>query len=235
MKKMSKEYPESKPHLIEILVSHIIELLLYEEKIELMNYLYSLQHIGENSIEWFAKHYFERNTIKTRKFEAIILYKINKRNILILNEHNKWIEATYEDQREIANSKEAKQLLIFNTDNYNRIIGFIGYEKSNKYLVFKTKDIMSKRDTGARCDEAGKDKTMKKINEIIGENKYTNESTKVQKDAHGNIIKEAVGQVELCVIQEFLLRFFEIIKKDGKNWFLTPELAIYFKLYTIFV
>ena len=118
---------------------------------------------------------------------------------------------------------------------YNKIIGFIGYEKSNKYLVFKTKDLTAKRDTGARCDEAGKEKTMKKLNEILGEDKYTNETTKMQKDSSGTVIREATGQIELCVMQEFILRFFEIIKKDNKKWFLTPELAIYFKLYTIFV
>jgi len=31
------------------------------------------------------------------------------------------------------------------------------------------------------------------------------------------------------------LRFFETIKKNNKKWFLTPEMAIYFKLYVIFV
>jgi hypothetical protein len=153
---------------------------------------------------------------------------------MILNETCKWVEATPEDQREIASSKEAKQLLTFNLNDYNKIVGFIGYEKNNKYLVFKTKDLLSKRDTGARCDEAGKDKTMKKLNEIIGENKYTNETTKMQKDTNGNVIKEAIGQTELCVMQEFILRYFEIIKKDSKRWFLTPEMAIFFKLYTIF-
>ena len=235
MRKMSKDYPESANYLIEILITHMIELLLFEEKIQFMNYLYSLSNITQNSIEWYAKEYFERNSIKTKKFEAFILYKLNKISIMILNENNKWVEATPEDQKEIAGSKESKKLLTFNTSDFNKIIGFNGYEKSNKYFVFKTKDILSKRDTGARCDEAGKDKTMKKLNEIIGENKYTSESTKAVKDEEGNIIKEPIGQVELCVMQEFLLRFFETIKKNDKKWFLTPELAIFFKLYTIFV
>ena len=76
---------------------------------------------------------------------------------------------------------------------------------------------------------------MKKLNEIIGEEIYTVESTKAKKDADGNIIKEAIGQVELCVMQEFVLRYFETIKKNEKKWFLSPEMAIYFKLYVIFV
>jgi len=233
MKKMSIEFPESSKYLIEFLVSHLIELLLYEEKLELMNYLYFLDNINNGSFEWFAKEYFEKRIIKTKTLSAIILYKLNKRMIMILNNKNKWIESEPEDQKELANSKEAKQMLTFNEEDFNTIIGFIGYEKKNKYLVFKTKDIKSKRDTGARCDEAGKEKTLKKINEIIGENKYSSESTKLQKDVDGNIIKEAVGTVELCVLQEFILRYFDTIKKNNKKWFLTPEMAIYYKLYTV--
>ena len=55
------------------------------------------------------------------------------------------------------------------------------------------------------------------------------------KDEDGNIILEAVGQVELCVLQEFILRFFNTIKRDEKKWFFTPEMAIWHKLYTVFV
>jgi hypothetical protein len=235
MKKMAKEYPDSSQYLIAFLVSHLIEQLLYDDKLDLMNYLYSLENIEPNSIEWYSKEYFVKNSIKTRDFEAFILFKLNKRMIMILNDNNTWVEALPEDQREIANNSETKKLLTFNIADFNKIVGFIGYEKSNKYLVFKTKDLLAKRDTGARCDEAGKDKTMKKLNEIIGEEKFNSESTKAQKNADGIVIKDAVGQMELCVIEEFILRYYNEIKKDGKNWFLTPEMAIFFKLYTIFV
>jgi len=153
---------------------------------------------------------------------------------MILNRSNKWVEAEPEDQREMASSKETKEFLTMKLEDYNRIVGFIGYEKKNKYLVFKTKDMLSKRDTGARCDEAGKVKTLQKINEIIGENKYTNENTKVEKDSDGNVIREAVGHIELCVFQEFILRYFNTIKKEDKLWFITPEMAIWHKFYTVF-
>ncbi|NBU98029.1 MAG: PAS domain-containing protein, partial [Spirochaetia bacterium] len=38
MKKMSKEYPESKKYLLYYLVSHMIELLLFDDKLNVMNY-----------------------------------------------------------------------------------------------------------------------------------------------------------------------------------------------------
>ena len=74
---------------------------------------------------------------------------------------------------------------------------------------------------------------MKKINEILGEPKFTSENTKLQKDVDGNVTKEAVNHLELCVFQEFILRYFDAIKRDEKKWFLTPEMAIFFKLYTV--
>ena len=102
-------------------------------------------------------------------------------------------------------------------------------------MVFKTKIITAKRDTGARCDEAGKIKTIQKLNEIMGETKFTTENTRAKKDADGNIISEAIGHVELCVFLEFIMRYFNTIQKDGKKWFFTPEMALIHKLYTIFV
>jgi hypothetical protein len=234
IKKMAKEYPQTRGDmLIQFLIEHMIELLLFEDKLEVMNYLYSLNTIKSGTIEWFAKEYFDKNIIATKNLKAIIMYKLNKRVMMILNNDNKWVQSEPEDEREIAASKEGKEVLTFKADDYNKIVGFIGYEKSNRYLVFKTKDMLSKRDTGARCDEAGKDKTMKKINEILGEPKFTSENTKLQKDVDGNVTKEAVNHVELCVFQEFILRYFDAIKRDEKKWFLTPEMAIFFKLYTV--
>ena len=213
----------------------MIEKLLYHDKLNLMNYLYSLDKITKNSLEDIAKQYFDKISIVTKDLRAIVMYNIGKRVIVILDNNNKWIEAGPEDQREIATSKEAKSELTFDVKEYNKIIGFIGYERNNKFLVFKTKDMSSTRDTGARCNQAGKDKTMKKINDIIGEDKYTNETTKAKKDADGNIISQAIGDAQLCVIQEFILRYFNVTNKDNKKWFLTPEQAIYFKLYKVFV
>ena len=108
-------------------------------------------------------------------------------------------------------------------------------KKKNKHLAFKTIDITSKRDTGAICEQATKNKNLVKLNEIVGEEKYTIENTKTEKDAKGKIIKEAIGNVELCVLEEFILRHFDRTKREGKKWFFTPEMAIWHKLYKIFV
>jgi superfamily II DNA or RNA helicase len=236
MRKISKEYPDSKEFLLYFLIAHMIELLLFEDKLELLNYIYSLNEIVNNSIEYFIKDYFERKSIITRNFNALILYNLNKIKIMILNnEEKKWIEAGPEDQREIAETDEVRELLNFKISDYNVIVGFFGYEKNNKYLTFKTKDMLSNRDTGARCDEAGKNKTIQILNKIIGVEKYTKENTKIIKGDDNKVVQDAMGHIELCVIQEFILRYFDRIRKDNKKWFLSPEMALYYKFYTIHV
>ena len=235
MKKMSKDYPDIKEHIINFLVAHIIETLLFDDKLNVMNYLYSLESIQHNTFEWLAKEYFELNSIKTKNLTSFIMFKLNKRMIMSLNKNNVWLETEPEDQREIASSKQAKEMLIMKQEDYNNIVGFIGYEKKNRYFAFKTKDMTSKRDTGARCDESGKVKTMQKINEIVANEKFTSKNTKLEKDDDGNVIREAIGHLELCVFQEFILRYFNTIKKEGKLWFFTPEMALWHKLYTVFL
>ena len=233
IQKISKEYPEMKEYLLEFLTAHMIEQLFYNDKIELINYLYALKEITKHSFIWYLMEYFKRKTIVTKKFKCIIMYNLNKFKLMILNDNNKWIESEPEDQREIASSKEVKEVFTFTATEYNRFIGFIGYKKNNSALVFKTKDMDSKRDTGATCEESGKEKTIQKLNLIIGEDKYTSKNTKLEKDSDGNVIRDAIGQTELCIFQEFILRYYEIVKKGGKRWFLTPEMAIYYKLYKI--
>jgi len=226
IKDISEEKPEYKikDFLLGFTVDHILDNLLFDEKIVVLNYLYSLKTISNNTFESLAKEYFERNIIIVKKLQAILLYKLNKKQIMILND-GKWIEAEPEDEREI--NEENGFSLILEKD-FNNIIGFVGYEKGNKYLIFKTKDLFSKRNTGARCDESGKIKTLELLNKIVEqENRFTKENTKVIKVRGSNIGKEAVGQIELCVLQEIILRYFNKIKRNNLIWFLTPETALY--------
>ncbi len=227
MKKMSTEYPESKKYLIPFLVAHMLELLLFEDKIHVMNYLYSLDSISNDSFEKYAKEYFEKNSITTKDFTIFIAYKLNKSIIMILDD-NKWVDlttTTIVDPRQVASAEETKKFTSFDKNDFNKIVGFMGYEKGNNSLAFKTINMDSKRNTGATCDDAGKAKNMIKLNEILGKERYTNENTKAVKDSNGNVISEAVGNVELCVLEEFILRYFNETK--DKQWFMTPEKAIY--------
>ena len=68
--------------LLLLLVDHIIDLLLFDEKVEMMNYIYSLKMITPNSLPYFIKQYFEKKLVVTKRFTGIILFKQEKIKIM---------------------------------------------------------------------------------------------------------------------------------------------------------
>ena len=136
---------------------------------------------------------------------------------MILDETiNIWKEGQAEDERDLSNA--IKKMYSVTPSSFYNYIGFIGYDQKNNYLVFKIKDMTSKRNKGARCDQATKAKTLILLNKIVGFEKWNKENTK------------KIIDMGLCIIEEFTLRSYNKEKKDGKIWFLSPEMA---KLYKI--
>ena len=208
---LNKEFHISLEKLNEYIMDHMIEILLLPEKLELLNtiYLYK-KNVERNSVEWYVKNYFMRNIIHLSDFDSIVFQDVTGPKIFVLNSKtNQWNPAEPEDIRDLENSVEGKAKLHPTFENMNSIIGMIGYEKKNQYLVFKTRDLTAKRDLGARCDQAEKSKTIRTLNQAIGEDKFTIENTK------GVYQKE-----DLCILLEFLMRYNNQIKKNGKYWFL---------------
>jgi hypothetical protein len=237
--KIRKDFPESEKYLNQLIIAHMLDLFLYEDKLEVMNYLYSLNNI-KSKFEYTSKEYFEKNSISINSETFFIMYKLNEMVLMKLDSNNKWIKGGSEDMRELieylnkivkgnknSNKKytaeeveQAEDILAFDIARYNAIIGFIGYDKNNKYLVFKTKDMTSKRETGAICSQATKNKNLLKLKNIIGEGNYAIENLKND---------------ELCVLEELILRYFDVIKREDKKWFLTPEMALKHSLYKLYV
>ena len=239
--KIRKDFPDSEKYLNQLIIAHMLDLLLYEDKLEVMNYLYSLNNI-KSKFELTSKEYFEKNSISTNNDTVYIMYKLNEMILLKLDSNNKWIKAGKEDMRELIeylnkivkdnknpNKKytaeqveQAKDILPpFDKSRYNSIIGFIGYDINNKYLVFKTIDLTAKNEKGAICSQATKNKNLLKLKNIIGEEKY-NTIEKFKND-------------DLCVFEEIILRYFDVIKKGEKKWFLSPEMALKHSVYQLYV
>lgn len=94
--------------------------------------------------------------------------------------------------------------------NMNPIFGFIDYDKEDGY-AFKLKDTSNPRNNGSKCANAGKSKTIKLLNSLIGgPDTFTPEITK------------NTSQPVLCIIQEFLLRHYNN-DRSIKKWFLLYE------------
>ncbi len=197
--------------LLQFLVEHIVDMLVYKEKLDVLNYLYSIKVIPEKSFEEYCLDYLNSKIIKVKKLTALEFYNIKQRIILILdNKTNSWSEAEPEDEFVINNEINKRPT----PGNFNNLIGFIDYEvKTGNYMVFKVKDLLEKRNTGARCDGAGKKDTIILLNKIIGAEKYNKENTK------------GMIQEELCSLQEFTLRYYNKIKKNNKIFFLDPSNA----------
>ena len=197
---------------IEFLVEHIIDMMLFDEKLDLLNYLYSLDVVDEKSFEGMAKDYLDQKILKTSRLTAIILYDMDKRKILRLDERkNKWVDAEPEDIKDL--SASIKQNFSVNANDFNTMVGFVGHDDKKKFMVFKFKNMKEKRHTGARCDQKTKAKILEIMNEIEGSEKYTKENTK------------GITQAELCPLQELIVRDYNKTKRNGKIWFLDPETA----------
>ena len=234
--KLEQEYPQTIQYKgfayyrQKLIVAHMIELLLFAEKLELLNYIYSLETVEEDSFEKTIKDYFTDVMIVTAEYKAIVLYELNIERIMILT-GGKWSDAIPYDIEQL---KKTPKLQALEKGEYNKLIGFMGYEKNLKYLAFKTKDLTLPRHTGTRCDEAGF-KTSEYLNDMIGKNEYNKESNKLKKDKQGVIVQYKRTHEELCVTHELLMRYYHADNVNGKKWFLTPEEAIYHGMYKVFV
>ena len=214
MQKLIKDgIPES--DVLDFLVEHLVDMTLYNEKVELLNYIFSKEVIVEKSFESLIKKYLDKKIIKTRNITGIVLFSGTTRKVMILN-GKIWVDAQSEDILDLTADINAKYKI--QPNDLNKIVGFIGYENKNKYLVFKVKHTEKGRNTGARCDESRKSNKLEILNELAGLDKDGKE--KYTKDTTRGIV-----QAELCSMQEFLFRYNNKNKKNGKIYFLDFETA----------
>ena len=207
-KKLIKENVLGESEALLLLIEHIVDMLMFDEKVELLNSIYSANVDVLDDFEMTIKKYLDTKMIETRNVSAIILYTSVKKQIMIYVDR-KWKHAQPEDVIEVEAAYDSKAPVL----NMADLIGFIDYENKNKYLVFKYKYTTLKRNAGARCDEAGKDRKIKILNDIFGFDKFNKENTK------------GIVQAELCSLQEMMFRKYDKTKKDGKTWFFCMENA----------
>ena len=196
----------SREELNFFVVQHILELLDFNNTMLLLNYLY-FNKLTE--FEEILKIYYDNIILSAKKIQGILLSNNNKQQLVILDKSN-WKLAESEDYEDL--SEKLKELII-PTNKLNNIVGFIGDFK-NLFNIFKVKNLDKKRNKGARCDQASKSDSIKLLNLILQEDLYTISNTKT------------MNHIEICIYQEIYLRYFNLINKDDKIWFLNPGEAI---------
>jgi hypothetical protein len=195
--------------LITFLISHIIETLLFPQNILLLNYLYNTKPKDITETLRLIKDYYDNKMLIYRSKKGILLQKEGKQQ-LVIYDGEEWVNAESEDYQDF---KDEIKNVVTQLTSFNTIVGFIGMFK-NDYLTFKVKFMNIKRHKGARCDQSGKIETIKTLNKILDNETYNTENTK------------GISQLELCVRQEFLLRLYDLTKRNRKRWYLTPVEAI---------
>jgi hypothetical protein len=191
--------------LLTLVVHHLIEQLIFKEKIDLYNYIYSLIQLDE--LQQIIKDYIDNQLILFSKKNGLILTDGKEILYFILNK-KEWILADEVDKIEMNKKLEKTTIQDSMLAEY---IGYLYYDKTNQYIIFKVKNTFKKRNKGARCDEANKKNTIKLLNSILEEEKYTKENTKI------------FNNMDLCIYQELTLRVYQHTNKNNKIWFLEPE------------
>ena len=197
--------------LLQFIFDHLIEILNYNQNFNLINYLYFTKKERELTLfEQKLIDYYDSNIIQKDSIKALIFNDFGGLKLLVYNsKYNTWEEG----KSELVELENKLKDLIIKKEDYNLILGFIGTFK-NEINVYKVKQMDKKRNKGARCDQSGKADALNILNSIIGENEYNVANTK------------KYNQTFICIIQELYLRYYNSIKKNGKVWFLKPEIAI---------
>ena len=190
------------------IVEHILEYLTFDKTLIVLNYIFFTENL--NADETRLKSYYQSRIMTNKDINGIIIPKNNKQ-VLIVKDDKEWKIGEQEDYIDL---KDNLKDLIISISEFNKYVGFVGSFK-NEYNIFKVKNMEDKRSKGARCDQSGKSDSLKLLNNILSSsNKYTSENTKGR------------NKTEFCIMQEFVLRYYESIKQDNKKWFVSPDEAL---------
>ena len=192
--------------LDELLIIHLIQMNMFNDLLNILNYIYNNEL---NDFEEKIKNYFDNNIIVNNDITGLLLLNNNSKELVIFDKILKiWKLANSEDYKDL--HKKIQEITV-DTTVLNKIVGYIN-EFKNSYMVFKIKNFNKKLNKGARCDQSGKAEAVSILNSII------------ISDVKFDI--KRLNQKQICIIQEFLLRYYDYKKMNDKRWFLSPEEGI---------
>ena len=103
----------------------------------------------------------------------------------------------------------------------NEVIDALPYEKKEEYLNYGIEN---------RRDEDGE--IIPLTDEVLTEI-FVNRISLDNSSPLSLSNKRFTSEIELCILQEFILRYFDVIRKDEKRWFLTPVQVLLNKVETL--
>tara|TARA_Y100000782_G_scaffold59184_1_gene65337 strand:+ start:23419 stop:27117 length:3699 start_codon:yes stop_codon:yes gene_type:complete len=201
--------------LYKFIIHHYVDKLLFKDKKHLILYFVKKPLDEMDEVERIMNEYIkEKIRIQSDEIHAYLLSSNNKTIELWVydNEKNDLVKGVPTDYIDY---KDDLMRSMYEPEKLNFIVGFMSFINKTQEVIFKTKNNLEKRTSGARCDQAGKKNIIKTLNLIENNEIFTSANTrKIKTDI-------------LCVVQEILTRYYDDISKDDKKWFLNLELALF--------
>lgn len=210
-------FNELKHHFLK----HAVDILMPADKFILIKKLYSKIHDikDTNSTEQKIKNYLDEKMVNVGTRAGFLISDKNKWKIYLVETDTdanevKWKEADSEDVRQFELSGALDKFRV-DPKTFASMIGFINLFKSEKEMVFKTKEIgQMQNNTGTRIDSQIKANVVKRVNMISGKQYSTEEA-------------RPISSKGFCIILENLMRQMSNDKNGGKVWYMDPETASY--------
>lgn len=217
-----------------LIIENMIEHLNYIDHMSILNYMLVEDRILDE-VENMIKMYYELQMLRRKvvgrraksgvlsEDRALLIYRpLNAKGLqLVVMRHGEtvWRDAEPEDERDFSKLMAERQESLIGA--LSAVVGFVAVFKK-EFFVFKVKNMLNKRDKGARCDQSGKGDTISLINQALTFNPKTN----VDEMKLTTLNTKERTQKELCVFQEFMLRSFNAHRENGRVWFMSPTDAI---------
>ena len=153
-------------------------------------------------------HDAKQNDNPIKNIYGFIIQNEAKLELFYLNNNNVF-EKTLGNITKIIEYKKQ----IMSKTPYSQLYGFLKYEKKNSEPVFKITDIISKGDK-------------KSVRGLTCRSKKTSEIKKTLNKLDDRLIRSGIKYQSIpafCNDVEVLLRRNDLLKKNGKNWFYSPE------------
>jgi len=188
--------------------------------------------------KWFISHQIETNgdypvvglsfydTLSKKEGGALFYVRTNAVGKARAEEDNikTWEPAQPED------IKDLKQYITENRDvqskDVAKLFGFNGDDSNKVNIIFKVKDISNNRSKGHRCGDMKKEFKLDILRHLISSELVDNlQYISVEEGAKKSPDQKIDNYMlhELCVFVEFILRYYDSIRKDGKRWFFSYD------------
>jgi len=209
------------------IIFHILDELKFLTKIDIMNYIYKNSKL--NVLEKYIKEYFEDKIIisdKNHDLHGIMMSDDNKTVSVFVYNDNKWEKAGGVDNKELLSSKTNISKNVITKSAMSDVIGFFEYNKSKDIFVLKLRNLHDNvNKVGSRIEHMQLKHLIVKLNEILGEEKYTLETIIEAFESNKKEIK-----MKVIVLIEFLLRHYQDTQHNDQLWFFSNEQIILNKI-----